>query len=79
MRGGGGGEGRANKRNGSEHRVAGSADGNSDLLRVTRRKLSCGTIGEGHSFAPVILTYYNVFLVYSAERFVSAESFRPPE
>ena len=35
----------ANKRNGSEHRVAGSADGNSDLLRVTRRKLSCGTIG----------------------------------
>ena len=50
MRGGGGGEGGANKRNGSEHRVAGSADGNSDLLRVTRRKLSCGTFGYGGTF-----------------------------
>ena len=29
---GGGGKGRANRRNGSEQRVAGSADGNSDLL-----------------------------------------------
>ena len=44
MRGGGGGEGGANRRNGSELRVAGSADGNSDLLRVTRRKLSCGIL-----------------------------------
>ena len=41
---GGGGKGRANRRNGSEQRVAGSADGNSDLLRVTRCKLSCGTL-----------------------------------
>jgi hypothetical protein len=30
--------------------VAGSADGNSDLLRVTRRKLSCGTFGYGGTF-----------------------------
>ena len=30
---GGGGKGRANRRNGSEQRVAGSADGNSDLLK----------------------------------------------
>ena len=43
-KGGGGGKGRANRRNGSDQRVAGSADGNSDLLRVTRRKLSCGTL-----------------------------------
>ena len=42
---GGGGKGRANRRNGSDQRVAGSADGNSDLLRVTRCKLSCGTFG----------------------------------
>ena len=47
---GGGGKGRANRRNGSEQRVAGSADGNSDLLRVTRRKLSCGTFGYGGTF-----------------------------
>ena len=44
-RGGGGGKGRANRRNWSEQRVAGSADGNSDLLRVTRRKLKTDTMG----------------------------------
>ena len=49
-KGGGGGKGRANRRNGSDQRVAGSADGNSDLLRVTRRKLSCATIGYGGTF-----------------------------
>ena len=38
---GGGGKGRANRKNGSHQRVAGSADGNSDLLRV---ELSCGTL-----------------------------------
>ena len=43
-------EGGANRRNGSELRVAGSAGGNSDLLRVTRRKLSCATIGYGGTF-----------------------------
>ena len=43
-KGGGGGKRRANRRNGSDQRVAGAADGNSDLLRVTRCKLSCGTL-----------------------------------
>ena len=32
---GGGGKRRANRRNGSDQRVAGAADGNRDLLRVT--------------------------------------------
>ena len=40
-KGGGGGKRRANRRNGSDQRVAGSADGNSDLLKV---ELSCGTL-----------------------------------